>query len=446
MPPLEEHGAKVSILPRRIEPGQISEFRSIRYLGNKRKLTGTICAAIEAAASEGNQVTDLFAGSCSVSFQMKRTHQVLSNDNQLYSYHLAKAIVENERVRISSGRAVKELRPVYLEHVAQLSSKLENRLAQEEALLTADCDDPKALKRYAAFCRQTPHIGRAGRALDMSDLIRAARSRSQDRRRRNPWVLFTAYFSNAYFGLQQCIQIDAIRRSIEEAEIVSHGWRNHLYLAALMYSLSESVSAPGHFAQYLKPASPYVYARLQRERKKSIWQAFLGNLTLLSSFVIQTPFDHRATCKDWNVALRARKGKSRHRAGVIYADPPYTADHYSRFYHILNTLVQYDYPASVGAGRYPEGRSASRFSMASTGADEFESLVRTSARLGSSLILSYSNSGLLTARSILAISRRHFEHVTLRWTSHAHSSQGRHQGETEGRPRREYLISCSRPR
>jgi len=39
---------------------------------------------------------------------MKRKHPVLSNDNQLYSYYLAKAIVENERDRISSGSAVKE--------------------------------------------------------------------------------------------------------------------------------------------------------------------------------------------------------------------------------------------------------------------------------------------------------------------------------------------------
>jgi len=334
-----------------------------------------------------------------------------------------------------------------LTHVAYLSSRLENRLAREEAFLSADSDDPKALHGYATFCRLTPHVGQAGRASDLTDLIRAARSRSQDRRRRNPWGLFTAYFSNAYFGLQQCIQIDAIRRSIEEAEIGRRGWRKYLYLAALIYSLSENVSAPGHFAQYLKPTSPYVYARLQRERRRSIWHSFLENLTLLSSFVTKTPFDHRATCKEWIVVLPAGKGTSREAAGVIYADPPYTADHYSRFYHILNTLVRYDYPGSIGAGRYPEGRSASRFSMASTVTDEFERLTKASAKVGACLIISYSNRGLLDARSILAISRRHFGRVTHRWTSHSHSSQGRHQGETEteGRPRREYLISCTRP-
>ena len=77
-----------------------SRFRTIRYLGNKRKLSTAICEAIEGVANAGNHVIDLFAGSCSISYEMKRTHPVLSNDNQRYSYHLAKAIIENESDRI----------------------------------------------------------------------------------------------------------------------------------------------------------------------------------------------------------------------------------------------------------------------------------------------------------------------------------------------------------
>ena len=32
---------------------------------------------------------------------------------------------------------------------------------------------------------------------------------------------------------------------------------------------------------------------------------------------------------------------------LIYIDPPYTNAHYSRFYHILETLVDYDYPIAL---------------------------------------------------------------------------------------------------
>src|SRR2546427_8126851 len=79
--PVRSDPRMVSTLPKRTESFQNTEFRTIRYLGNKRKLTDNICAAIEDASSVGNHVIDLFAGSCSVSYQVKRTHQVRSDDN-----------------------------------------------------------------------------------------------------------------------------------------------------------------------------------------------------------------------------------------------------------------------------------------------------------------------------------------------------------------------------
>src|SRR5439155_23992986 len=112
-----------------------------------------------------------------------------------------------------------------------------------------------------------------------------------------------------------------------------------------------------------------------------------------------------------------------------------------------NTLVDYDYPDLVGLGRYPAGRSVSRFSLTATVGDEFDRLASSAGKAGASLVLSYSNRGLLNLRTILTICRRHFRRVEFRWISYRHSSQGRRQGETETevKRRREYLVSCSRP-
>ena len=44
--------------------------------------------------------------------------------------------------------------------------------------------------------------------------------------------------------------------------------------------------------------------------------------------------------------------QSKTRPSVVYADPPYTRDHYSRYYHLLDTLLLYDYPDPVGKGQY----------------------------------------------------------------------------------------------
>src|SRR5207253_2965645 len=51
------------------------------------------------------------------------------------------------------------------------------------------------------------------------------------------------------------------------------------------------------------------------------------------------------------------------RGAVIYADPPYSKDHYSRYYHVLETLVRYDYPSAAGAGRYRPDRYSTPFSL-----------------------------------------------------------------------------------
>src|SRR3989442_15565070 len=121
---------------------------------------------------------------------------------------------------------------------------MKHRLAKEEALLVADPVNPITIGEYSSFCSRTPYVGGRERLGDMRAAIDGARAYSGIGRTRNPWVLFTAYFSNAYFGLGQCIQIDGIRKSIGGMESAAFPYRKHLYLAALTYALSGSVSSP----------------------------------------------------------------------------------------------------------------------------------------------------------------------------------------------------------
>ena len=48
---------------------------------------------------------------------------------------------------------------------------------------------------------------------------------------------------------------------------------------------------------------------------------------------------------------------------VVYADPPYSKEHYSRYYHVLETLERYDYPEATGVGRYRPDRFRTPFSV-----------------------------------------------------------------------------------
>jgi adenine-specific DNA methylase len=85
---------------------------------------------------------------------------------------------------------------------------------------------------------------------------------------------------------------------------------------------------------------------------------------------------------------------------VVYADPPYTRDHYSRFYHVLETICLRDNPristtfingkTNISRGIYRQNRHQSPFCIISKAVSAFEGLFKKVRRLESSLVLSYS--------------------------------------------------------
>jgi adenine-specific DNA methylase len=85
---------------------------------------------------------------------------------------------------------------------------------------------------------------------------------------------------------------------------------------------------------------------------------------------------------------------------VVYADPPYTRDHYSRFYHILETICLRDLPnisttkiggaLKLSRGLYREERHQSPFCIKSQALISFEKIFKKTSAHGASLVLSYS--------------------------------------------------------
>jgi adenine-specific DNA-methyltransferase len=112
---------------------------------------------------------------------------------------------------------------------------------------------------------------------------------------------------------------------------------------------------------------------------------------------------------------------------VIYADPPYTDDHYSRYYHLWETLVLYDYPTVSGKGQYRPDRFASPFSLRTQVEHAFEALVAGASSLQSTFVLSYPQGGLLddSTDALTALLKRHFRKVSIASEiDHSHSTIG----------------------
>jgi len=84
--------------------------------------------------------------------------------------------------------------------------------------------------------------------------------------------------------------------------------------------------------------------------------------------------------------------------GVIYADPPYTRDHYSRFYHVLETIALDDDPgvtpgqgtSEPSRGIYRVKRHQSPFSIRTQVRPAFQDIFAHAKRLDVPLVLSYS--------------------------------------------------------
>jgi len=107
-------------------------------------------------------------------------------------------------------------------------------------------------------------------------------------------------------------------------------------------------------------------------------------------------FHHAAIKEDFRTAIKDLPDDIK----FIYADPPYTRDHYSRFYHVLETICLNDYPTvsknkakgkiNFSKGIYRESRHQSEFCIRSQAPKAFDDLFRLSREKDKVLILSYS--------------------------------------------------------
>jgi hypothetical protein len=83
---------------------------------------------------------------------------------------------------------------------------------------------------------------------------------------------------------------------------------------------------------------------------------------------------------------------------LVYADPPYTAQQYSRFYHVLDTLAEgrprplQVHRGGVTSGLYPDGRYLSPYCSKRQAPPAFARLAATCHNAGATLVFSYSTS------------------------------------------------------
>ena len=177
-----------------------------------------------------------------------------------------------------------------------------------------------------------------------------------------PYCLFSAYFSNIYFGLRQCVEIDSLRFAIDHLEDEDErSWALGALVATLSY-LGNTYG--GHFAQprfrKVKDINLREFVNLLERRVQSVFHEFAVRLENLAR-ESWTSKEIEVVPGPWQRSLEHAEALLTGGEVVVYLDAPYKRDEYSRYYHVLETLIKYDYPHSEGVGRVPKKEPGERF-------------------------------------------------------------------------------------
>jgi adenine-specific DNA-methyltransferase len=249
----------------------------------------------------------------------------------------------------------------------------------------------------------------------------------------------TVYWAGAYFGLEQSLWLDALRSAIDE---LPNQDLRAVGLCGLLHAASYCTSGTGHFAQHRKVTSEDVLRDIAGYRSRSILQYWDTKVRQLGEHLSPPTHTNQVTTRHFIGAVRDIE---RREVDVIYADPPYSFVHYSRFYHLLETLTLYDRPGFEFDGRYRPSslRHQSPFSIAGLAPAAFSQLINGARRRGKALVLSYATSGLVAVDDIVdacidAYGRRHVDVVR---AIHTHMTMGRR--DTQSKAVNEVVVVCS---
>ena len=365
----------------------------LKYMGGKREILTDIHNALAAMDVKSDTFCDLFAGTSIVAYAMSDEFDIVVNDIQHYSEIFAKCYMNDYSHVYDIDESVKIIKEKVLRHL-QLD------------VLWKETD---TLKYNEDMSYQ-----------DMLRVETIEHEIIKNKEEERGFSLFKRCYSGTYWSYEQCRYIDAIRAVCEQ-------YKGHcLYeamMASLVYAMSYSSQSTGHFAQY-RTLTEKNYQDVLQYRMKNIFMMFLKKLKELLT-KLRYPHAHtlRTSSLDYEDCITTLQPGT-----IVYADPPYSAVHYSRFYHVLETLVRYDNPKVEYKGRYRESRYQSPFDQRTKVKQAFEKLFSRIDQQQCHLLLSYSDNAILPLSELQNITHNvlgnRYEH-TFYSKNYQHMKMGR---------------------
>ena len=375
----------------------------MKYMGSKRSmLLNGLGSLLETEISGAVRFVDLFTGSGAVGIHVAQKYpvSVIACDLQIYSSILSMAVIGREG-------------PLDCRNVLEKWFCNASRQFHACEYPVVNEVNPAGVEMLRIWCES------------QSDLP------------------ITKAYGGHYFSPQQSVWIDALR-----ANLPSSDPDLTVALAALIQAASCCAASPGHTAQPFQP-TPTAKRFIEDAWRKDIVKAVKSSFKILAVQFAQRA--GKSFVNDANtVAQELQPGD------LAFIDPPYSGVHYSRFYHVLETIAQGKCGDVSGVGRYPafEFRPRSKYSVVSESTGTLDELLNTIACRGARAIMTFPDhdcSNGLSGNTVRAIAQKHFhvreKQVTSRFSSLGGIGNG--HGNEAGRSARrnaQELILIMKPK
>ena len=319
----------------------------MKYMGSKQKmLMNGLGKTLLRESKNSKRFVDLFTGSGAVAWYIAENTncKVIASDIQKYSTVLADAIiVRNEKIDHESiWKTWKENAEKYLKE------KSEYGLIQKYYENNWKKKTKKNVKEMRNFCNEC--VG----------------------------YPITQAYGGHYFSPLQAMQIDALRYSLPTGVK-----EKNVSLAALIHAASECAASPGHTAQPFQPtktAKEYLFGAW----KESIFDHASNALKKIGPRHAKT-VGESLVCDAFELAVLLEEGD------LVFIDPPYSGVHYSRFYHVLETIARGSCSVVEGVGRYPPSneRPKSDYSLRTKSKEALKNLLEALSKRRVKVVLTF---------------------------------------------------------
>lgn len=416
----------------------MDNFTILNYQGSKNNLHSFIYKNLEPYIQEGKSIMDIFSGSAAVSNMFRDNYQIFANDAEFYASIIADAIL-NQPYLINVQSFLEAFEKDYMKFSRQLASPILSHITDEKSAVTTS-DFDALFKLYQNY----PTVWN-----EKISPITENELTVENIKKHGDYYLFSTYYPNSYFGIEQALEIDAIIKTIHSQCV---DFKN-AFFACLFFAMKETVfSKDGHMAQPLSFEKNK--SRLFVQREKNVYTIFLKKLKEYFQIPL-SKFSGKNKVFNSNFEDLLSDDVFAN-VGLIYADPPYTDMQYSRYYHLLNVAAKYEYPnltttnTGYTKGLYTEGRYQSKLSQRGAAKKQLEKLIQFSATSKINLALSYAypeNTDVqatdrytISIDELISLAKKYYgdSRVCLATQSYNHAN---HRNSTQKKVL-EYLILC----